>query len=165
MPTLTIKEVSEDHFDEIWPIFQEVVKDADSYPYSPDITKEEAKKLWFSSAAHVYIAYLDSKPVATRYIVPNKPGLSSHIANTGVMIDKKYRGQGLGKSMMEFAIKKAKELGFKAIQVNLVVSTNIASIKICQKYGFKIIGIIPKAFHYKREKYIDAYIMFLDLKS
>lgn len=163
MSTLTIKEVSKDHWDEIWPTFQEVVKDADSYPYSPDITKEEAKKLWFAPNTHVYIAYLGGKPVATRYIVPNKVGLGSHIANTGVMINKKYRGQGLGKSMMEFAIKKAKELGFKAIQINLVVCTNTASIKICQKYGFKIIGIIPEAFYYKQEKYVDAYIMFLKL--
>ena len=163
MSPLEIKEVPESHFDKIWPIFQEVVQEADSYPYSPDITKEEAKKLWFSPNAHVYIAYLDGKPVATRYIVPNKVGLGSHVANTGVMIDKKYRGCGIGKSMMEFGIKKAKELGFKAIQLNLVVCNNTASIKICQKYGFEIIGTLPKAFHYKQKEYVDAYVMYKSL--
>ena len=157
---LEIKEIQENQFDEIWPIFQDVVKDADSYPYSPDITKEEAKKLWFSSDAHVYVAYLDDQPVATRYIAPNKVGLGNHIANTGVMIDKKYRRRSLGKAMMEFAIKKATELGYRAIQVNLVLCTNTASVKICKEYGFKIVGTIPDAFHYKKEKYVDAYIMY-----
>ena len=156
---LEIKEIKENQFDEIWPIFQDVVRDADSYPYPPDITKEEAKKLWFSPNTHVYVAYLDDKPVATRYIVPNKIGPASHIANTGVMIDKNYRGRGLGKTMMEFGIKKTKELGYKAIQLNLVLCTNIASIKICKEYGFEIVGTIPNAFYYKNEKYVDAYIM------
>ncbi|MBI3590911.1 MAG: GNAT family N-acetyltransferase [Candidatus Melainabacteria bacterium] len=157
---IIIKEVSENQFDQIWPIFHEVIQDADTYPYLPCTTKEEAKKLWFTKDAHVYIAYLDGKPVATRYIVPNKAGLGSHVANTGVMIDKEYRGKGLGKQMMEFAINKTRELGFKAIQVNLVVCTNTASIKICQKYGFEIIGTLPKAFYYKQKEYVDAYVMY-----
>ena len=160
LPEIIIKEASENQFDEIWPIFHEVVQGEDTYPYPPNITKEEAKKLWFAKDAHVYIAYLDDKPVATRYIVPNKVGLGSHVANTGVMIDKTCRGKGLGKQMMEFAINKARELGFKAIQVNLVVCTNTASIKICQKYGFEIIGTLPKAFYYKQKEYVDAYIMY-----
>ena len=160
MQKLEIKEVSEDQFDKIWPIFQDVVKDADSYPYPPDISKEEAKKLWFSPNAHVYIAYTENKPVATRYIVPNKVGLGSHVANTGVMIDKKHRGKGIGNTMMEFAINKAMELGFKAIQLNLVLCNNIPSINICKKYGFKIIGTLPKAFHYKQKEYVDAYVMY-----
>lgn len=144
---LIIKEANENQFSEIWHIFQEVIKDADSYPYLPDISFDEAKKLWFAPNAKVYIAYLNDEPVATRYIVPNKVGLGSHVANTGVMIDKQYRGQGLGKQMMEFALSKTKELGYKAIQLNLVVVTNKASIKICQEYGFEIIGTLPKAFH------------------
>ncbi len=94
---LEIKEANENQFQEIWHIFQDVVKDADTYPYPPDVSFEDAKKLWFAPNAKVYIAYLDGKPVATRYIVPNKVGLGSHVANTGVMVDKHYRGQGLGK--------------------------------------------------------------------
>jgi len=62
--------------------------------------------------------------------------------------------------MLEFGINKAKELGFRAIQLNLVVSTNTASIKICKKYGFEIIGTLPEAFFYKLEKYVDAYVMY-----
>lgn len=160
---LDIREARPDQFDEIWHIFQEVVKDAESYPYPPDISFEEAQALWFAFKAKVYIAYLDSVPVATRYIIPNKVGLGSHVANTGVMIDRRYRGQGLGKQMMEFAIKQAKELGYRAIQLNLVVVNNEASIKICKQFGFKIIGTLPGAFHYQQKEYVDALVMFKDL--
>ncbi len=160
---LDIREAKPEQFDEIWHIFQDVVKDADSYPYPPDIDKETACNLWFAPGAKIYIAYLDGVAVATRYIVPNKIGLGSHIANTGVMIDRSYRGKGLGKQMMEFAIKQAKALGYRALQLNLVVATNEASIKICKQYGFKIIGTLPGAFHYKQREYVDAYVMFREL--
>ena len=161
---LDIREARPEQFDEIWHIFQDVVKGADTMAYLPDVDKDSARSLWFSPGAKVYIAYLDSVPVATRYIVDNKIGLGSHVANTGVMIDKRYRGQGLGKQMMEFAIKQAKELGYRAIQLNLVVVKNEASIKICKQFGFKIIGTLPGAFHYKQKEYVDAYVMFRDLQ-
>ncbi|MDJ0624758.1 MAG: GNAT family N-acetyltransferase [Candidatus Caenarcaniphilales bacterium] len=163
MENFEIKLSTEKQFDEIWHIFHDVVQEADTYPYPPDIKKEEAKKLWYTADSQVYIAYIKGTPVATRYIRPNKVGLGSHIANTGVMIDKNYRGHGLGRKMMEFAIDEAKNLGYKAIQLNLVVSTNIASITICKTTGFEIIGKIPNAFHYKQKKYVDAYVMYKEL--
>jgi RimJ/RimL family protein N-acetyltransferase len=160
---IEIKEVSPTQFEEIWPIFQEVALSGETYPYLPNITKEEAKAQWFATNAHVFIAYDEGKPIATRYIVPNKTGLGSHVCNMGVMIDKSYRGKGLGYTMLEFGIDKAKELGYRAIQLNLVVSTNAASIKLCKKYGFEIIGTLPEAFFYKQQKYIDAFVMYKKL--
>lgn len=65
--------------------------------------------------------------------------------------------------MLEFALVKAKELGFKALQLNLVVTTNQASIKLCKDFGFEIIGTIPNAFFYKKEKYVDAFVMYRSL--
>ena len=160
---IEIKEATAQQFDEIWPIFEEVARAGDTYPYLPDITKEEAVKQWFAPHAKVYIAYSEGKAIASRYIVPNKIGLGSHIANMGVMIDKAYRNYGLGHTMLQFGIEKAKELGFRGIQLNLVVSTNIPSIKLCQKYGFEIIGTVPEAFFYQQQRYVDAYVMYKKL--
>jgi L-amino acid N-acyltransferase YncA len=160
---LDIKEVSPAKFDEIWHIFKDVVKEEDTYPYPADITKDEARSLWFAPGAKVYHAYINEIPIATRYIVPNKPGLASHVCNTGVMIDKAYRGKGYGKILNDFAIKQAKELGYKAIQLNLVVASNEASVAICKQNGFEVIGVLPGAFFYKRERYVDAYVMFRKL--
>jgi L-amino acid N-acyltransferase YncA len=160
---IEIKEAKYEQFHEIWPIFHQVIQSAESYPYYPEIMEDEARDIWFAHNAKVYIAYLNSKPVATRYIIPNKPGLGSHVANTGVMIDKAYRAQGIGKLMMKFAIEKSIELGFKALQLNLVVVNNHASIKICKDYGFKVIGTLPKAFYYKQREYVDAFVMYKEL--
>lgn len=163
MEKLEIKEVDSSKFFEIWPTFKEIAESGETYPWPQDVTEEKAKNIWFAEGAKVYNAYINSEFVASRYIIPNKPELGSHICNTGIIINKDFRGKGLGKNMMEFALKKAEELGYKAIQLNLVFSTNTASVKICKEYGFQIIGTIPEAFHYKAEKYIDAYVMYKKL--
>lgn len=161
--TFEIKEATREQFEEIWPIFEEVVRKGETYPYPMDIGLEAARSAWFAPGAHVFIGYLDGVAVASRYIVPNKPGLGAHVCNTGVMIDKACRGKGLGKAMMTFGLKKAKELGFRAIQLNLVVSTNKASIEICRKNGFEIVGTLPGAFHFRGERFVDAYVLFKEL--
>ncbi len=160
---LSIREVAPEGFDTIWPIFHQVIADEDTYPYTADTSKEEARALWFAKGAHVYNAYVGDVMEASRYIVPNKPGLGAHVCNTGVIIDKAWRGKGFGKQLNDFAIAEARRLGFRGIQLNLVVSTNVASVRICQANGFQIVGTLPGAFHYKRERYVDAYVMYLAL--
>lgn len=92
--------------------------------------------------------------------MPNQPGLGSHVANAGIMVDKEVRGTGVGQQFFDFICRQAKQLGYKAIQANLIVATIEASIKMSQNAGFKIIGTLPNAFHYKGESYVDAHVMF-----
>jgi L-amino acid N-acyltransferase YncA len=160
---LSIREVRADTFGEIWPIFRDVVTDEDTYPFPADIAFEDARAAWFAPGARVFNAYVGEELVASRYIAPNKPGLGAHVCNIGVIIAKAWRGKGLGRQLNAFAIAKARELGFRAIQLNFVVATNVASIRICQANGFEIVGTLPGAFHYKRERYVDAHVMFRNL--
>lgn len=160
---LDAREVGPDAFGAIWPIFREVMADEDTYPYPADIGFEAARGAWFAPGARVWCFYSGETLVASRYIVPNKPGLGGHVCNTGVIIDKAWRGKGLGRQLNDFAIETARALGYHAIQLNLVVATNEASLRICRANGFEIIGTLPGAFHYKRQHYVDAHVMFLRL--
>ena len=160
---LDIREVGPEAFDAIWPIFRQVVADEDTYPWPADMPFEDARAAWFAPGARAWNVYSGESLVASRFIVPNKPGLGAHVCNTGVIIDKAWRGQGLGRQLNDFAIQKARELGYRAIQLNFVVATNEASIRICRANGFEIVGTLPEAFHYKRQRYVDAHVMFLKL--
>ncbi len=160
---LEIREATPDDFGAIWPIFQQVVAAEDTYPHPADIAFDDARAFWFAPGARVWTFHIDGQLVASRFIVPNKPGLGAHVCNTGVIIDAAWRGRGLGQQLNDFAITQARELGYRAIQLNFVVSTNEASIRICRKNGFEIVGVLPDAFHYRRERYVDAYVMFLKL--
>lgn len=148
-------------FEAIWPIFQAVVQAGDTYPYPPDITKETACALWISPALKTYKAVLNHQVVGTYYIKANQLGLGSHVANAGFMVHPECRGHGVGRQMGIHALEEAKRLGYRAMQFNLVVATNIASIRLWESLGFTTIGTLPQVFyHTALQEYVDALVMF-----
>lgn len=88
---------------------------------------------------------------------------ASVYANVQVKINK-ARGKGIGRAMCAHSLKEAVKLGFRAMQYNLVVSTNINAIGLWQDMGFEIIGTLPMAFKHKEKGLVDAHIMYQLLK-
>lgn len=152
------------HTQAIWEIFHNIVKSGDTYVYDPDISKEEALALWCNKPATTYVALYDGQIIGTYIIKPNFPGLGSHIANCSYMVSDKARGLGIGRAMAEHSINLAKELGFIAMQFNIVVSTNKNAVNLWKSLGFEIIGITPKGFKHKKLGYVDSYIMYKSLE-
>lgn len=72
-------------------------------------------------------------------------------------------GQGVGKTMGEFSLAKAKRLGYKAMQFNIVIKSNDRAVRLWEKLGFKIIGEIPEAFNHQQNGLTNAYIMYRKL--
>ena len=56
-------------------------------------------------------------------------------------------------------------LGFKAMQFNLVVSTNEGAIRIWQKLGFDIVGTLPKSYNHHKEGFVDSFVMYKWLET
>ncbi len=51
------------------------------------------------------------------------------------------------------------------MQYNLVVSTNKRAVRLWQKHGFAIVGTMPNAFRHARFGYVDAFVMYKELKA
>lgn len=147
----------------IWDIFHSVVSSGDTYAFAPSITKEEALEYWIGTDKHCYVARYKNKIAGTYIIKDNQPGLGSHIANASFMVEPTFQGQSIGKTMGQHALTEAKDLGYVAIQFNLVVSTNLIAINLWKKLGFQIIGTIPYGFNHQQKGLVDAYIMFRSL--
>lgn len=148
----------------IWGIFQAVVRTGDTYAYSPDTTEAEFPALWLSGAQkHVYVAEREGVLLGTYHIRANQPGLGDHVANGAYMVSPAARGQGLGRAMGLHSLDEARRLGFRAMQFNLVVSTNTHAVSLWQKLGFAIVGTIPEGFRHARQGYVDAYVMYQKL--
>ncbi len=157
---IIIQKATEEDFPAIWEIFQLIVKPGDTVSFSPETSYEEAKEIWMGDGHYVYKAMLDDVVVGTYNFKPNFSGLGSHVANGSYMVHPDYQGKKIGYQMVIHSMEEAKCLGFKAMQYNLVVSTNIPAIKLYQKTGFKIVGTIPKAFNHLKLGYVDGYIMY-----
>lgn len=62
--------------------------------------------------------------------------------------------------MCRFSLEEARLLGFKAMQFNIVVSTNEVAVRLWQKCGFEIIGRLPKVFQHQSLGLVDAFVMY-----
>lgn len=54
----------------------------------------------------------------------------------GIRVDTEYRGQGLGKKMAEYQLKRAKEMGYERLELGTFVE-NYESLAIIEKRGFE----------------------------
>lgn len=145
--------------DSIWAIFHEIVRRGDTYAYDPVSTREDAHAIWMSPTAATYVAEIDGEVVGTYILKPNQPGLGSHVANAGYMVQQGRQGHGVGRAMCEHSMTEARHAGFLAMQFNFVVSTNERAVNLWQQLGFAIVGTLPRAFRHSELGLVDAYVM------
>jgi len=157
---MEIRQARTEDFDRIWPIFKEVVSRGDTYAFSPETDRAAAYQIWMETPTATYTAILDGKIVGTYYIKPNQFGPGSHVCNAGFMVAADARRKGIGRSLGHHAIVEAVRLGFRAMQFNFVVSTNVPAVKLWQSLGFAIVGTLPKAFRHSTLGWVDVYVMY-----
>ncbi len=71
---------------------------------------------------------------------PEEPPPVGHILN--IAVDPAFRGRGLGKRLLEYALEYCRRLGAKQIELE-VRTGNDAAIALYQKYGFEIRELRP----------------------
>ena len=160
----TIRKFQENDWSLVWQIIEPVFRAGETYAYSPEITEEESHKVWIELPQETFVAVDEEGRIeGTYYIKPNQPGLGSHVCNCGYIVAENTRGKGVASTLCAHSQKMARTLGFKAMQYNLVVSTNTGAIRLWKKFGFQLIGILPKAFNNKKLGYVDACVMYKEL--
>jgi L-amino acid N-acyltransferase YncA len=157
---MNIREATAQDFEDIWPIFHEIVSAGETYAYDPRTTREDAFGIWMTQPHKTFVIEEAGTVLGTCYLKRNQPGLGGHVCNCGYMVSAKARGKGLATSLCEHSQKVAVELGYKAMQFNLVVSTNRGAIRLWEKLGFEIVGRLPKAFMHASEGLVDALVMY-----
>lgn len=157
---VNIRETTNGDFEAIWPIFHEIVAAGETYAYDPQTTKEDAFTLWMTLPHKTFVIEENGTVLGTYYLKRNQAGPGGHVCNCGYMVSPEARGKGLATSMCEHSQKTAIELGYKAMQFNLVVETNLGAIRLWRKLGFEIVGRLPKAFMHGNKGLVDALIMY-----
>ena len=158
---MLIREYIESDWPKLWSIIEPVFRAGETYAFSPDIDEVGAKKVWIESAQKTFVAVNSHEVIeGTYYIKPNQPGLGSHVSNCGYIVSEASRGKGIASLMCEHSQKVALDMGFTAMQYNLVVSTNTSAINLWKKHGFSIIATLPHAYKSLTRGFVDAYILF-----
>ena len=161
---VNIRPLSEADWPAVWELMEPVIRAGDTYPYAMDMTVDDARRMWIEIPAATYIAEdATGRILGTYYLKPNQPTLGAHVANCGYMVAEHARGRGIATQMCEHSQDEALRMGYRAMQYNLVIRTNEASVHLWQKMGFAIVGILPGAFKHAEHGYVDAYVMYKEL--
>ena len=156
-----IKLFAEQDWPQVWRMIEPVLRAGDTYAYPTDITEDQAYTAWIQAPLATYVAVDQSSDiVGIYYLKTNQPGQGSHVCNCGYIVAAQTRGKGLGAALCRHSQAEAVSRGFRAMQFNLVVSTNEPAVRLWLSLGFEIVGSLPKAFNHARLGFVDAFIMF-----
>jgi L-amino acid N-acyltransferase YncA len=148
----------------VWQLLEPVFRAGETFPHDPSITEAEARVAWVEQSKAVMVAVdAAGAVVSTYYLRPNSLALGAHVANAGYVVVEHCRRQGIGSRLCQHSLQAARQLGFRGMQFNLVVSTNTAGIRCWQMNGFQVVGTLPGAFRHQRLGYVDALVMVRSL--
>ena len=160
---MEIRQIREDDWPDVWRMIEPTFREGTTYAIDPDIDEAEAHRYWVELPRATFISEMDGEIRGTYYIKPNQPGSGSHVCNCGYIVAAAARGQGIASAMCEHSQEVAREMGFRAMQYNLVVATNTGAVRLWKKHGFQIIGTLPGAFKHPQLGYVDAHVMYKNL--
>jgi RimJ/RimL family protein N-acetyltransferase len=149
--------------DAIWSILEPMIRAGETYTLPRDMDREQALAYWFSSGHTVFIAEEGGEVLGTYYLRANQRGGGSHVGNCGYMTAVKASGRGVATAMCAHSLEYARSVGFRAMQFNFVVSSNLPAIHLWQKFGFATVGRLPGAFLHPSLGYVDALVMYRTL--
>ena len=140
-----------------------VIRDGATYTLVPDMSEGEALAYWMGSDKECFVAEEAGEILGTYYMRRNQAGGGSHVCNCGYMTSAKATGKGVARAMCAHSLDHARQRGYRAMQFNFVVSTNVRAIRLWQSMGFEIVGTLTEAFQHPAAGYVDAYVMYRGL--
>lgn len=159
-----IRPATEDDWPQIWPFFARIVEEGETYAYPDGLTSEQASALWFEPApGHTVVLEEDGRILGSAKMGPNRPGRGDHIGTASFMVSQDARGRGVGRRLGEYVVAWHRGHGYRGIQFNAVVETNIPAMALWKSLGFEIVGTVPGAFRHPTEGYVGLHVMFLAL--
>lgn len=141
-------------------IWNQVVDEGVAFPQEDDLSLEDGEK-FFASQTYSAVAIDDNNNVRGLYILhPNNVGRVGHIANASYAVDNNCRGEHIGELLVKDSLKQGKAHGYRILQFNAVIASNIHALHLYKRLGFVDLGIIPGGFKDKAGVYEDIHIMY-----
>lgn len=141
-------------------IWNQVVREGVAFPQEEELGLADGARFF---AAQTYSAVADDGQgsVMGLYILhPNNIGRVGHIANASYAVDSASRGEHIGERLVSDSLAQAKGHGFRILQFNAVVASNVHALHLYTRLGFADLGIIPGGFKDKDGAYQDIHVMY-----
>ena len=142
---MTVRQYKEADLSSMIRIWNEVVEDGIAFPQE-DLLTEETGKAFFSEQSYCGVAQEGERVLGLYILHPNNIGRCGHICNASYAVSRDSRGIHIGEALVKDCLRMGRELGFRILQFNAVVATNLHARHLYERLGFQQLGVIPGGF-------------------
>lgn len=149
---MDIRQFRDSDLDQMIEIWNEIVEEGIAFPQEELLTAETGKA-FFESQTFTAVAEEDGKVYGLYILHPNNIGRCGHICNASYAVSSTSRGLHIGEKLVCNCLEQAKKHGYRILQFNAVVESNIHARHLYERLGFKQLGTIPGGFRMKDGHY------------
>jgi RimJ/RimL family protein N-acetyltransferase len=107
------------------------------------------------------VAEIAGKIIANGEVARGKYKDTRRHGQIGLTMVGEYRGQGVGRRMIELLVRESRGAGLRSLEVEFLAD-NLIARRAYEKAGFKQAGIIPRKV-FRRGRYFDGLVMTREL--
>ena len=142
---MKIRKYTEKDLSEMISVWNEVVRDGIAFPQEDELDEQSGRE-FFAEQSYCGVAEENGKVVGLYILHPNNVGRCGHICNASYAVSSEYRGRHIGEALVKDCLEQGKALGFRVLQFNAVVATNVHARHLYERLGFTQLGTIPGGF-------------------
>ncbi len=151
---LTVRAYRNDDVPEMIRIWNEVVDEGVAFPQEEPLSRSSGEA-FFSSQSYTGVAVAGDRVLGLYILHPNNIGRCGHICNASFAVSADSRGKHIGEMLVRDCIDTGRTLGFRILQFNAVVESNLHARHLYERLGFVPLGVIPGGFRMKDGSYAN----------
>ena len=152
---ISVREYQSEDVKDMVRIWNEVVEEGVAFPQE-ECLDENTGAAFFAAQTYCAVAQNAEGRVLGLYILhPNNVGRCGHICNASYAVSSDARGLHIGEKLVKDCLVQGKKNGFRILQFNAVVASNIHARHLYERLGFRQMGTIPAGFRMKNGQYED----------
>ena len=149
---MIIRQFKDSDLNQMIEIWNEVVEEGVAFPQEDLLTLETGKE-FFKDQTYTAVAEEGGRIYGLYILHPNNVGRCGHICNASYAVASNSRGLHIGEKLVSDCLEQAKNHGFRVLQFNAVVESNVHARHLYERLGFKQLGTIPGGFRMKDGHY------------
>lgn len=142
---MTVRAYTGKDLDSMVKIWNQVVEDGVAFPQEECLTAETGRE-FFAAQDYCAVAEEDGQVLGLYILHPNNVGRCGHICNASYAVDRARRGAHIGEKLVMDCLVQGRRLGYRVLQFNAVVASNVHARHLYERLGFIQLGTIPGGF-------------------
>lgn len=159
---MTIREYKQEDLPAMIAIWNEVVEEGNAFPQDEPLNADTGAE-FFASQSYTGVAEEDGRIYGLYILHPNNVGRCGHICNASYAVSSESRGRHIGEQLVKDCLAQGKRIGYRVLQFNAVVESNIHARHLYERLGFTQLGTITGGFRMKDGSYVNICPYFREL--